>query len=358
MSDIDRKEIHMKTKGMIWRVLMLLLCLFLIGCQGDNGSAATTDSGTDEIYGSFGVNDGTQDSDPGVSDTEADTSKDTETVLDTVETEDIGQTETSDTATDTEEIIFDTESDTEAETEADPKPSGDQVVVGGREVIDLSDLLAAETSVAGRFISYQNDHLRLVVDYDCYMAHNGNVTVELAVGLECYELYCGPRNQMGRIIVDGVSHAFSTDVIDHRQQTLLYVPFATHTYQSGGRDSCMIDVTWSFNGTYGEAEIGTLAASALLTWDTSVAPDFKGDDTTPADTTEETPDTTAPADTEEHTTPITEPVTEAVTEPVTEAVTEAVTEPDTTEIVIETDAQTTETVTESVSDVQTQSDEI
>ena len=207
-----------------------------------------------------------------------------------------------DTAAPTEETTVPAETET-------PAP-----VVIVKPTIDLAGkLVPGGDAVHGQVKSTQSDHICLLLDYTAEQAEDGTVTLTLDVGLSCYELWCSAKNDMGTITVNGVSHTFSTDAIDHMVHEKTYIPFLTQTYNATGNQSASVEVSWYFNGTYGGTEIGVLSTGLHLLFD-------------PANTTAPTP--TEPPVTES---PVTEPVTEEPIPQETTPQTEPVIPPEGTE---------------------------
>ncbi len=144
-----------------------------------------------------------------------------------------------------------------------------------KPIIDISDRLTADGApVTGQIASVQSNHIKLLLDYTVQQ-QNGNVMLTLDVGLSCYELWCSAKTDMGTITVNGVSRTFSTEAINHMESEKAYIPFFTQSYNAAGGQSASIEVSWSFNGTYGGTEVGTLTTGVILQWDAlpTVQPD-------------------------------------------------------------------------------------
>ncbi len=138
-------------------------------------------------------------------------------------------------------------------------------------IIDLGDALISGETVTGRFVSQQSEKIRLVVTYNCQLDIIGNVTIEYEVGLECYDINCGARVDLGALTLDGVTHTFSTEEIINSTGMRIYIPFTKYVYQSRiGQTACTVDAAWKYNGVYAGTKIDTLSAGAIIMWD---APD-------------------------------------------------------------------------------------
>lgn len=306
--------------------LALLLAAAIFGMTAcDFGSPKTSDdSGTDTQNDAPAVTDtqspAAPDTDaptPAVTDVpdETETEADTETVTEPVETEEITAP-----MPDLPPVIDEpvTEAPSEQETEAvtepvteDLTPTPSAPIEIARQYIDIGDaLIPGGDPVTGQIASPQSPHLRLLLDYSLSMSEDGEVTLELDVGLSCYELWCSAKTDMGTISVNGVSRTFSTDPIDHMVNEKAYIPFLSQSYNATGGQSAAVEVSWNFNGKYGGADIGVLSAGLNLHWDTpSVTPPAE-----PVEPTEPTePAPTEPVEPTEPTEPVepTEP-----TEPV------------------------------------------
>lgn len=170
-----------------------------------------------------------------------------------------------------------------------------------KPIIDISDRLVSDsTPITGQIASVQSNHIKLLLDYTVQQ-QNGNVMLTLDVGLSCYELWCSAKTDMGTITVNGVSRTFSTEAINHMESEKAYIPFFTQSYNAAGGQSASIEVSWSFNGTYGGTEVGTLTTGVVLQWDAAVLPPPEDSDPTepptpavPSDTTTETAEPDAP----------------------------------------------------------------
>ncbi len=133
--------------------------------------------------------------------------------------------------------------------------------------VDLTDALLSNEAISGRLISDQSEKLRLVINYDCSMNSMGFITFIFDVGLECYDIDCGARTDMGELTINGSSHKFSTDPISNSSGTKIYVPFTSYTYTCDAEaTSCTVDASWAFNGVYGGIKIDKLTAGAVFTW--------------------------------------------------------------------------------------------
>lgn len=235
-------------KTSIFMLLCLLICAVMSGCL-DNSPSNSTDTKPTKIT--------------------APVEFDTERPFDTSETE--ADTEEEETA----EVTADTVPEETAEntldevTETAPAFDVDNVpfIEGKENVFDLYGALSAGNPIKGEFRSKQSDSLVMAVNFDCQAESDGSVTVRLDVELEVYSINCGARPNLGEITINGVTHKFSTDALSHNGNTKVSLPLTSYTYQSAPEEtSCVIDVSWPFNGIFGGEKIEDLTASALLTW--------------------------------------------------------------------------------------------
>ena len=156
----------------------------------------------------------------------------------------------------------------EQESDADTEPAAEDVtptppapIEVARQYIDIGDaLIPGGDPVTGQIASPQSPHLRLLLDYSLSMTEDGVITLDLDVGLSCYELWCSAKTDMGTISVNGVSRTFSTDPIDHMVNEKAYIPFLSQSYNATGGQSAAVEVSWNFNGKYGGADVGVLSA--------------------------------------------------------------------------------------------------
>lgn len=140
--------------------------------------------------------------------------------------------------------------------------------------VNITMALLSNEAISGKIVSDQSEKLKLVVNYDCSMNSLGFVTFIFDVGLECYDIGCGARTDMGELFVNGTLHKFSTEPLSNSSGTKIYVPFTSYTYTCDAEaTSCTVDASWAFNGVYGGIKIDKLTAGALFTWgEQSTAP--------------------------------------------------------------------------------------
>lgn len=187
----------------------------------------------------------------------------TEPVDDTDDIDDTDDTtEPSEDTTVNGEDIEITEPDVTPE---DTEPVAEPVEPG--EIISIGDALSAGETVRGKLVSGESEKMRLTVNYICMMSPDGSVFVDAEVGLECYDINCGPRANGGKITLNGETYTFSTDRIVHEERTMVYIPFDSFSCEiSADENACDIEASWFFNGVYAGDEIDTLAVSATLEW--------------------------------------------------------------------------------------------
>ena len=185
----------------------------------------------------------------------------------------------------TEEVPEQTTEPSVTESTEAPAP-----IVIVKPTVDISEqLIPGGAPVTGQTVSAQSEHIQLLLDYTVEQTTDGTTTLNLSVGLSCYELWCGAKSDMGTITVNGVSRTFSTDAIDHMTREKAYIPFLTQTYNATGSQSASVEVSWVFNGNYGGVDIGTLTTGVILKYDSP-----SGTAGAPAEITPETPTTDAP----------------------------------------------------------------
>ena len=241
--------------------LYLVLCLMLTACGGEKPSV---DDSTDGRITGVVDNKQTQDiedtSDNGDTDDSTSDTDDTDTATepddstsDTTEPNDTGISDTPDTEKN------------EDSTGAPDDTTDDEPIVAA-DVIDISAELAAGEFAQGQFVSHESKKLRLLVNYiSAVDPTSGDVMIELEVWLESYDINCGARVDTGKIVLDGQTQRFSTDSIQLSSGEKAHTFFTTYTYQvPTGNETCTIDISWLFNGTYGGEKIDTLNASAVL----------------------------------------------------------------------------------------------
>ncbi len=135
------------------------------------------------------------------------------------------------------------------------------------EPISIGEALLSGETVRGKLISKESEKMRLVLNYICQMNEYGSVYTDFEVGLECYDINCGPRENGGKITVNGETYTFSTDRIVHEERTMVYIPFDSYSCEiSAGETACNIEASWFFNGVYAGVELDTLTVLATLEW--------------------------------------------------------------------------------------------
>ncbi len=244
--------------------LCLTACIFLCACSVNDG---TGDAGADFSYNIiYAPADTTVDSEQSGNADSQDTS-DAEDVTQPPETEDTDAGSSADTTEPTHDGDFETPDDT-ADTDgdsADTEPVDTPAVHAG--AIIIGDGFLKGEHAAGSIVSRESEKLRLVLSYDCVMNGDGSVTVALEVGLECYDINCGPRANGGTVSINGTVHTFSTDEIVHEGTGMIYVPFETYMWEIGATEkSCTLEASWFFNGVYAGVKLDTLTANATLDW--------------------------------------------------------------------------------------------
>lgn len=135
------------------------------------------------------------------------------------------------------------------------------------DVITFDEAFLVGDPISGSFVSQQSEKMQLVVNYHCQLNIDDSITVDLQLGLECYDVNCGARADGGKLIINDDIYTFSTDAIVHAESERIYIPFTTYTYElDAGETSCSIDASWFFNGVYAGTKIDTLTAGAVLEW--------------------------------------------------------------------------------------------
>ncbi len=245
-------------------VLCLLICLLLVGCgvedaKNDNDTtpddsrvSVPTEGNTDEDTTPTPVDPIPEDT------TEADTTRPDYPSDIIIDPDPIFIPE--DTETDASDV---TDEDSDSSADTDPLPVPEVKV----ETIKLGEAFLAGDPTAGSLVSKQSDKIQLVVNYHFQRNMDSSVTVDLQVGLECYDVNCGARVDGGKLIVNDEVFTFSTGAIVHEESERIFIPFATYTCQLDAVEtSCSIDTSWLFSGVYGGTKIDTLTAGAVLEW--------------------------------------------------------------------------------------------
>lgn len=164
------------------------------------------------------------------------------------------------TAADT--LIIET---TAAETTAETKPI--EIPLDGAVKVDIGKKLTEGSTVSGQLVSEQSEKLLLLVDYRCRRESDGSVSLEVDVGLQCYDVNCGGRQDDCWLMINGEKHPYTTPGLSLNSHTKNYIPFTKYTGKiDAGQDFCRIDAQWSFNGVYGGKKIKELSTSAVLVW--------------------------------------------------------------------------------------------
>ncbi len=233
-------------------VACLILCAMLTAC-------GKIDDPVDIIYAPV--------------DTTAKTTKDTDPkdTEDTADTDEIDTADTSNSGGLNDTPDFEDTSDTEKtdDTTGPVEDTEDEVEIDYSDfdyVIDISEALVNGEAAKGQIASKQSDRIRLLVNYVCEFDPDiSQVVVDLEVLLEVYDINCGARDGMGKIIIDGKKHSYSTDALSLNNHVKSYVRFATHTYQIPRENtSCTLDISWPFNGKYGDDTIKDLRTTAII----------------------------------------------------------------------------------------------
>ncbi len=243
----------------------LVLCVFLCSCSVNDGTGDAGADFSDNII--YAPVDTTEDNEQSEVADSQDVS-DVEDVTDPPAPEDTDASSSAYTAEPTGDSDFNTPEDTagadsdsveDAEHVDTPAVDADTIIIDG-------DFLSGE-HIAGSVVSRESEKLRLVLSYDCFINAEGSVTVGLEVGLECYDINCGPRANGGTVSINGNVYTFSTDEIIHEGAGMIYVPFETYMQQIDVTEkSCIVEASWFFDGVYADANLDTLTANVTLDW--------------------------------------------------------------------------------------------
>ncbi len=233
-------------------IICVILCVMLAACGKDEDPV-------DIIYAPVDTTTQTnKDTEPKDTEDTADTDE-----IDTADTSDSGGlNDTPDDTTSTNTENSDDTTDPIEDTEDDEKIDYSDFDY----VLDISEALSNGEAAKGQIASKQSDRIRLLVNYVCEFNPDINqVVVDLEVLLEVYDINCGARDQMGKIIIDGEKYSYSTDALSLNNHVKSYVRFATHTYQIPRENtSCTLDISWPFNGKYGDDTIKDLRTTAII----------------------------------------------------------------------------------------------
>lgn len=237
-------------------ILCLLICAFLVGCGNTHEDTEQPGSDDNIIYAPVDPSADAQTSENDSDGVDATDDSDTADASDTTVSDDTEPAETTD--------------DTEADTDQpdDTEPVDTPSVHAG--VIMLGEDFSMGEHAVGSIVSRESEKIRLLVSYDCGMNEDGGITVALEVGLECYDINCGPRANGGTLSVNGEVYTFSTEAVVHEDAGMIYIPFETYIEQlDASEKSCTIEASWFFNGVYAGAKLDTLTAGATLDWSTN-----------------------------------------------------------------------------------------
>ncbi len=247
--------------------LCLSACVFLSACAGNNVQDVEESSSDDNIiYAPVDTTEDNVQSEVGGGEPEDTNDTDVTEPYDTTDATDSTEpADTAEPAPDSESAVTtdDTTQENDGDGDAEPLPTPSET----GNVISLGEDFWLGEHAAGSIVSRQNEKIRLVLSYDCFMNPDGSVTVAFEVGLECYDINCGPRTDGGKVTVNGDAYTFSTDEIVHEEAGMIYVPFETYIKQvDAGQTSCSVDVSWFFNGVYAGTKIDTLTVAATFDW--------------------------------------------------------------------------------------------
>ena len=238
--------------------LCLALTVILSGC-GTQNEAGTDDTNPDDTKVFAPVD--TEDTTEPAKDTTEPAKDTTEPAKDTTEPAE----DTTEPAEDTTEPTEDTEDTEPAVTPEETEPVIEPSQPG--ETISIGEALLIGETVRGKLVSTESEKVRLVVNYICKMNEDGSVYADFEVGLECYDINCGPRANGGKLTVNGETYTFSTDRVVHQERTMVYIPFDNYSCEiSASESACNIEASWFFNGVYAGAELDTLTVVGTLEW--------------------------------------------------------------------------------------------
>ncbi len=120
--------------------------------------------------------------------------------------------------------------------------------------------------LSGRFISENESHLKLVVDWKTLKRSETSTEVEFKVILSHYSLFVGPRTA-STFEVAGKEFKFNTANIDQAEVKKTETLFAIYKVTlplDNGNGEFDLSASWVFNGTYGGIELGTLTIDEKL----------------------------------------------------------------------------------------------
>lgn len=122
-------------------------------------------------------------------------------------------------------------------------------------------------SSTGTFMTLYDKTCRFGLDYTVRSAGEGKAELEVKVFLDSYDVSIGPRPNMGKISINGESHTFSTDRLEHLDGERVKVELTTFktTLDRDEKLDIAIDVSWIYNGVYGETAIKDMTAGGTVT---------------------------------------------------------------------------------------------
>lgn len=140
--------------------------------------------------------------------------------------------------------------------------------VSEKETTDIPPQNTTPISKGSRITSHTGTYLNLYVDYSS-IEENDSFTVTVTVGVDCYSLSVGSRDQLGTVTVNGETQTFSSPKIDREENTRANIDFTTLTFtvpkQLDGSATLEISASWVFNGTYHGKSLGTITLSDTVT---------------------------------------------------------------------------------------------
>lgn len=210
-------------------VIAVMLCCF-VSCDGPTADTSKPDASKPTEY-SVADN-----SDTDVSKDDVSTADDTSTTDDTSKTDD-----TSDDTSSTEDTSSDDTSGSTAQ---------------------LKDF-----SSSGTFTTLYDKTCRFGLDYTVKSAGDGKAELEVKVFLDSYDVSIGPRPNMGKIIINGENHTFSTDRLEHTDGERVKAELTAFktTLDRDEKLDIAIDVSWIYNGIYGETAVKDMTAGGTVT---------------------------------------------------------------------------------------------
>ncbi len=117
----------------------------------------------------------------------------------------------------------------------------------------------------GTLSSSQSKNLVLSAYYAISENVDGSIGVTVDISLSSYEIYVGTREDGGMLTVGEESIPFSTGELSNNVHKRVSFPLTAQSFTlPAGTTSFPISAQWSFNGHYGNADIGDLTLGAVI----------------------------------------------------------------------------------------------